>query len=770
MVMPPLGKLLGTPTKDLTVRWRRNNTGFKLLLPRPQKRRHILLAIAMPFLWRAVVRADTKEVVPAAGLRIQEDAQIASGTYLLPDPEDDGSLVIEGNDLTVDFGGATLRGAPEGAPPDQLTGRGLVIRGEKVTVKNARVHGYKVGIFAEGSKKLTLENCDVSRNYRQRLKSTPETEDLSDWLYGHENDNNEWLRYGAGIYLFNCEHATVRACRARNGQNGLCLVRCDHASVVDNDLSFMSGWGLALWRSSHCDVYSNKFDWCIRGYSHGVYSRGQDSAGILVYEQCSQNTFAYNSATHGGDGFFLYAGNETVHKTGEGGCNNNLLYKNDFSHAAANGIEATFSKANQFVQNTLDECEHGVWAGYSSSTLVAQNTIRHCRNGVSIEHGRDNKMMANTIEDTPVGIHFWWDDDKDLLASAFGKKNRGCPSVMVLISGNVFRRVGTAIWLIETTMGRIGDNSYTEVETPLHVKGAGEHGFHVCLPESEQGKVKTEGGAKIVLTQDCLPARDPSSQMGRPDREGTKKGSQETVLPPGARRGRKHIFVDEWGPYDFSDVRLFPGQVAGGSKATLQLVSPVESTFRVMTTTGDVIVVPMTGTSPNKLTVAAQRDGVHEFAIDVDANGQRLRAEGTLFRADWAVAFYRWASDDDPRGGEEAWKRITSTEPADTLRTTSVDFVWGNKPPTANVPPDHFATVATARLELPAGDWRIRTVSDDGVRVILDGKEVLANWTHHGPTPNEVTTRVEGGMHEIRLEHFEIDGYAQLQFRLDKNK
>ena len=39
----------------------------------------------------------------------------------------------------------------------------------------------------------------------------------------------------------------------------------------------------------------NRFDWCVRGYSHGVYNRGQDSAAILIYEQSCRNTIAYNS-------------------------------------------------------------------------------------------------------------------------------------------------------------------------------------------------------------------------------------------------------------------------------------------------------------------------------------------------------------------------------------------------------------------------------------------------------------------------------------------
>jgi hypothetical protein len=33
----------------------------------------------------------------------------------------------------------------------------------------------------------------------------------------------------------------------------------------------------------------NRLDWNVRGYSHGIYARGQDSAGILCYEQSNDN-------------------------------------------------------------------------------------------------------------------------------------------------------------------------------------------------------------------------------------------------------------------------------------------------------------------------------------------------------------------------------------------------------------------------------------------------------------------------------------------------
>jgi hypothetical protein len=98
-----------------------------------------------------------------------------------------------------------------------------------------------------------------------------------------------------------------------------------------------------MYRSSFNTIAYNKINFNVRGYSDGVYNRGQDSAGILVYEQSNSNLFYKNSVTHGGDGFFLWAGQTTM-DSGKGGCNDNVLQGNDFSYAPTNGIEVTFSR------------------------------------------------------------------------------------------------------------------------------------------------------------------------------------------------------------------------------------------------------------------------------------------------------------------------------------------------------------------------------------------------------------------------------------------
>ncbi len=148
------------------------------------------------------------------------------------------------------------------------------------------------------------------------MRSTAGAEDGADWLYPHNNEDYNWLKtYGAAIYVDQSSNIDVHDCHVTHGQNALILDRVTNSKVFDNDFSFNSGWGIALWRSSENVVSRNAADFCVRGYSHGVYNRGEDSAGILMFEQCCRNVIAENSATHGGDCFFGYAGREAL---GEG--------------------------------------------------------------------------------------------------------------------------------------------------------------------------------------------------------------------------------------------------------------------------------------------------------------------------------------------------------------------------------------------------------------------------------------------------------------------
>ncbi|MCP4712967.1 MAG: hypothetical protein GY869_30435, partial [Planctomycetes bacterium] len=65
---------------------------------------------------------------------------------------------------------------------------------------------------------------------------------------------------------------------------------------------------------------------------------------------------------------------------------------------------------------------------------------------------------------------------------------------------------------------------------------------------------------------------------------------------------------------------------------------------------------------------------------------------------------------------------------------------------------------------LPAGEYTLYTLSDDGVRVLVDGELLFENWAWHHTTEDSGTIKLGAGRHTITVEYFEINGGARLRF------
>src|SRR6266481_1379095 len=214
------------------------------------------------------------------GMIITRSVRVVPKTYRLAG----APIIVRGDNITVDFGGATLEGTDPQAEPDQARDTAIVIDGgTNIRIVTANIHGYKVGILARGTRQLALRNNDLSDNWRPRLFSLLEHESLVDWLSFHHNEKDEWLRFGAALYLQDVQGGNISQNVVHRGMNGLLLVRSNGLKIQGNDFSFNSGLGVGLYRSSYDTIISNQLDYNVRGYSHGFYSRGQDSADLLIY-------------------------------------------------------------------------------------------------------------------------------------------------------------------------------------------------------------------------------------------------------------------------------------------------------------------------------------------------------------------------------------------------------------------------------------------------------------------------------------------------------
>lgn len=748
-----------------------------------------------------IVDRDNVEITESCIVEIRAD--------VIRDEDGNGVIHVGADGITIEFadGHHDLFGAETGTSWDTLEGIGIRIDGHRdVTIRHAHLHRFKVGIYATDADGLVLEGCDVAGGFAQRLRSSPAAEDSADWIWPHHNDRNEWMdRYGAGIYIEDSNRVTVRGCFARERQNGIVLHRVNDSKVFDNDCSFLSGWGLALWRSSRNFITRNAFDFCVRGYSHRVYNRGQDSAGILMFEQCSDNVIAENSATHGGDGLFAFAGREALGEdwlererarlkaeTGEEnvdhlivypkellqrvyrrGNNRNLIINNDFSHAAAHGIEVTFSFDNQIIGNRIvGNAICGLWGGYSQDTLIAGNEFQDNggmgygleRGGINIEHGVGNLILENGFRANRCGIHLWWDADEKLMTAPWAKVNHPrlprdpdggipagarpadgrhmLPSADNIIEGNTFIGDDIAIQLRSAESTFIGDNHFENV-------GA----------ETDSTDSQIHSGLGHV------PWRIPRHPV---------LGETRPVGARGELAGRKNIIMTEWWPYDWSYPYLHRVADQNG-RHVYRLLGATRVDWVAVAGRVEYSEVLLDGEYRVEITPVAA-GAIVPYAVTAEVDGEIITRHGVIGSAEWSVRVF--AYETDPRVDLNAWRQEAEANGV-TFIVPHLDLVFGMGGPSdladipdaiadAALPVDHFGTIARTKIAIPAGRWRIRTRSDDGIRVRVDDRVLIEDWTHHVPrTHTAEITLNEDAIVEIVIEHFELKGNAVLSLEFE---
>ena len=729
-----------------------------------------------------VVDRDDFEIDQSCTIRIAPGA-------IIRDRNNNGVIHIVSDDVIAVFeDGSVLQGRAgidgwlssgpgAGEGWDTLKGTAITVNGhEGVEIIGASIRGYRNGIVATDAEGLVVRDSELSDMYRERLTSTATREGSSDWLYPHNNDDNEWLtNYGAAIWAERCHGAHFEGVRVRCGQNGIILDNTNGARVLKNDCSFLSGWGLAMWRASQNEITENRFDFCVRGHVEGVYNRGQDSAGILMFEQCQFNKIISNSCTHSGDGIFGFGGNDAVKQVTSTlwGNANNIFRSNDLSFAPAHGLEMTFSENNSVVSNLFESnaiC--GIWGGYSQGFSIGSN--RFLTNGgmaygaergaINIEHGSGHVIRINRFINNKCGVRLWWDFDESLLAQP-GVAGRYRGVVENKIEGNWFTMnrdhpFGPGAELIGIELQDIGEAAgYTGVRV-------GENEIDI---DDNQWTIENTSAVQARILGQVYTKQDPDWPAGN----WRFAEPPKRISPP----GREWIIVDQWGPWDF-ETPLMREHSRSGIKHIYEIYPPVGDGAAVhvdmLNSSLEVILDKpenWKGSKPWLLTIVANPEvpiDAYEAVVRVGDDWSRPIA-GRFISTTWSTRCWSWQND--PLVDLEAWRAE-----ADDVQVTPVDQLglpFGyNGPARVNhaltvSDRDKFAIIAQTEIALPKGTWKLTTLSDDGIRVFINGEMRLERWDIHGPTPDEVVFEVaDDSPTRIELEYFENDGYATLSVDL----
>lgn len=694
------------------------------------------------------VAAAQETVRLTPGMVITRSVRIAPGTYRLPAPAalDSALVVVRGDGITVDLRGVRIEGTPLDADPDEAQGVAVRIDGGRdVTVRGATIRGYRIAVLARGTRRLQLVDNDLSYNWKPRLFSLVGHESLLDWLSFHQNEKREWMRFGAAIYLEDVTGGTIRGNRAEQGMNGLLMTRTDSLLIHDNTFAFNSGLGIGMYRASWNRLVRNRIDYNVRGYSHGWYRRGQDSAGLLMYEQSQHNTVAFNSVTHSGDGLFLWAGQQTM-DSGEGGANDNTYFANDFSFAPTNGIEATFSR-NAFYGNTVEGNDHGVWGGYSFETTILGNCFADNRVAIAVEHGQQNTIARNRFRGDTTALYLWANPVEP--SDWVYPKKRDTRSRDYRIEGNSFHG--------HRTTWRVTDTS--PIDSARNV----------------EADVRCEARERMGTAWDSL-----ATWALAGVRSGANAAAEARIpSAPWPRRDRSAIVVDEWGPFDWRSPKLWPVDTLRDA-VRLRTLGPV-GRWRIVAMDGvrGVTVGDRTarqGRIGDTLVVRPQADREHDWAVTLEYVGAatqsprgvrtaagvpvRFAYERREVRTDWTVRYFTWSDTlRDPQRAAGNLETLVAGTPMMTRREARLDHQWYR--PRFGLPQERWALDARTTVDVPAGAHLVRVINDDAAAVWVDGQRVLAR---RAPGGSEVMyAPITPGRHELRVAFYQLNGWTELR-------
>jgi hypothetical protein len=339
-------------------------------------------------------------------------------------------------------------------------------------------------------------------------------------------------------------------------------------------------------------------------------------------------------------------------------------------------------------------------------------------------------------------------------------KHRDTRSRDYEIARNVFAGNRVGLLVAQTSGSRVTGNTFIKVDSAI---------------------VVTDSSRLVVTANDTTRLHAPVASGQWPPAAPAWKAPAGVVLPKRlaggldpandslAQRDISAIIIDEWGPYDWRSPKLWPVGSSRSTPLALRVLGPagawkvigrrgIASLSKERGKMGDTIVVTPIKELENDLELTLEYRGV-----SVTSPRGVKHAAGTPYtfsygRFDpvgpWHVSFFALADSVAPRG------------PITTLDTPRLDYMW-YRTTVPGVPQANFRISATAEVTVGPGSHRLRTISDDAIRVWVDDRLVIDNWKPHESEVN--VAEIAPGTHKLRVEYYQLDGWTELRVEVVRN-
>lgn len=662
-------------------------------------------------------KPQTAVLTPLAGqvLRVMGPSQILPGTYLLPPLEgalEEGVIRLSNlHDVTVDLRQVALVGTESEDIADRK-GVGLLVEScEAVTILGGTWIGYATPIQIRACRTVRVLETTLDGFWGTPLESTVTRDSQADWLQPEDSLAQDRGGMRAGIEIFDSADVLVQRSRARHGAIGLWMSGSKDCLVAGNDFSFLSAYGVVIVQSSDNTVGFNSLEYNVRGYSHGTYASGQNSAAVLIGGASLRNRVAFNRMTHCGSGVFLFG-------TADSRPRDNRLFGNDCQYAVYAGVQTRQSLGTTVQNNQLSKAIHfGLYSQGDEDMVILGNEVADVSGpGIALFSSAKAVVFENQILRNQVGLEIAWGTadgdaeaaplsgasrDHHVLANRFDSNGQdlvGRDSQALAFAGNQFlgERQRLHVERIQAWLGPEDDLQSAPEQDTVVGWLAGSNGV---MPTGNLS------GVSLKLWGGTMPASlEVAKSMEAPRIPGYPEGAGRVLSE--YQGGVETIELGLYGPWDFS---------SGESKT------------------------------------------------------MRRQPGGLFATARWQARWFPFDPEtQDPRGDLDLWRALGDSP---ILRRT-VDHFLEPRPGAEiqkRVPPIRFGLIAETEITVPeTASYRLSVMSDDGIRIWFGDQVVFEDWTWHATRQKDVVVPLEAGLLPVRFEYFQLDGAAELVLELHR--
>lgn len=116
--------------------------------------------------------------------------------------------------------------------------------------------------------------------------------------------------------------------------------------------------------------------------------------------------------------------------------------------------------------------------------------------------------------------------------------------------------------------------------------------------------------------------------------------------------------------------------------------------------------------------------------------------------------------------GEYFTNRWLYGPPALVRSDEEIRFTWGEGSPDPRVNRDEFSVRWTRQMTFQEGRYEFTTITDDGVRLWVDGRLIIDQWRDMANGKFTFSMRLSAGTHTIRMEYYENRGAARAELQI----